>query len=254
MCGLSGIVASLEEVTPAELASARVLSEMMRMRLIYGAVALLSVAVGVLLGGGPATIFGSSGTAAKTSSAADIPQAVPDAPEPITAPPADSTISASTTAPITSPASTTTSNPTTTAGVATIASTAVTTSPTVITSTAVATNPTVATGSTEPAVLLERTDLTVAVANGIGTVGAAGRTATILAELGYSDPATRDTGPAQRSVVYFRVGLDAEAGRLATDVGLAQDSIAAIEGAPNLLGSDDDFDLLLVLGVDLAER
>lgn len=217
---------------------------MSRQWIPYGLLLVVSVIAGIVIGGGPGALS-SAGSPAEsptieilttdpsTSSSTVAPESVP----------AETTVS---NAPITASSTPTepngtTATPTTTAATTTTAAPATTTT-------------TVPTTTTTLFVeLRSRDDLNVAVANGVGTVGAAGVAADALAGLGYQAPATRDAALFEITTVFYRDGLDAEAGRLAIDAGLDPESIASISELPDLIGSDSaSFELILVLGTDGA--
>ena len=206
----------------------------MRNWMVYGALLIGSALVGFLVGGGPDAIRSSPvpavlpPPASTTPSSTTEPTATTEAPTTVgsTAPPDDSTTSTSIATSTTIPPETTSSSPTTT----TIPPTSTTAA---------------------PVELRPREDLSVAVANGVGTPGVAGIGGQALLEVGYDEPATRDAVATGTSQVYFAVGFEGEAARLALDVDLDASAIAPVAQIPELLGSGPaGFDLILVLGAD----
>jgi hypothetical protein len=222
----------------------------MRTWLVYGSVVLVSVVAGVTLGGGPGAFLDSSDSSSFVSSADDVPPAAPEVPN-FTTPVIVTTVEGSDSA----PTSTEPTAPTTTAAANTAKTVAAasTTTEAVSPSTTSADEPTDATATSDPkeAEAQPRGDLSVAVVNGIGTSGLAGRAATALSGMGYVEPATRDTDLADRTLVYFQSGLDAEATRLAVESGLASNATENIDLLTGAVGAGaDEFDLILVLGLD----
>lgn len=102
-------------------------------------------------------------------------------------------------------------------------------------------------------VLPERSALSVVVANGANIGGLASRTSSDLEDLGYVNVvATDGTDIVLGTTVYFAVGLEGSAARLAVDLGLDPTAIAPIENAPEITGDFPGAQLLGYLGADLG--
>lgn len=97
---------------------------------------------------------------------------------------------------------------------------------------------------------LERSEVAVAVANGAGAQGAAGRAADQLETLGYVDVRIFDgSDVVDLTVVYYIEGFEDEAARMAEDFDLLPEFVAPIEDAPNVVNLEDE-ELLLYVGID----
>ena len=144
---------------------------------------------------------------------------------------------------------TTVASPTTTP-TATVASSTTTPATTGKAGTSTTTSPSTPSDSTSPTALADRDTLAVAVANGSGRDGVAQRTAVELEDLGYVDvAATSGVEVVPTTIVYYTVGKQADAERLAADLGLARASTGPIDLAPDVqeLGL---VHLLVYAGVD----
>lgn len=86
----------------------------------------------------------------------------------------------------------------------------------------------------EEEVVVGRDEVAVAVANGTGRGGEAGRVADDLGELGYVEPQTLTTSRTATTIVIFQTGFENEAIRLALDLGLDIDRVVDIALAPAL--------------------
>jgi len=98
--------------------------------------------------------------------------------------------------------------------------------------------------------LRDRAEFRVVVANGSAAGGLATRTAVALRSLGYDRVTATDarrTEPVTK--VYFRDGFEAEARRVAMDVGLPEAAVALLTGSAVSL-NDEAGDVVAVLGVD----
>ena len=97
--------------------------------------------------------------------------------------------------------------------------------------------------------LIERGDLLVLVANGVGTPGLAGRTIDELCSLGYTRGFKTDgTTPIERSIVFASASRTLEGRRLAADLGFADTRPRPIENAPTVEGGRGNIQLLVYLG------
>lgn len=108
---------------------------------------------------------------------------------------------------------------------------------------------TAATSTTLPPV--DRSELSIVVANGASVPGVAGETADRLLEIGYNAVRTLDgTETFERSTVFAAPGLQSEAEQLAIDVGIDTTLVFPISAAPELFGSYEE-PLLVYLGADV---
>lgn len=196
---------------------------MLRRVLLYCSLALLSILVGLFIGGGP-------GALRRAEVGAEVPNIATTTTTTTTEPPATNT---------TDPPSTTTSTTSTTSPAATTSTISTSSSTTVPTSTTT-TEP-----EPEP---IGREALTVAVVNGSGVQGIAGRTAGELRAAGYANVVTRNSALIDTTTIYSALGFEREAERLAEDTGLDPTKIVSLDDAPNFGGGE--FDLVLVLGTD----
>jgi hypothetical protein len=131
--------------------------------------------------------------------------------------------------------------------------------PTTTTTAVRATTTTIKAGSTPPnpsvtaaTTLAPITSLRVVVANAGSATGAAGRAASELLALGYTNvSAANARTPRADTVVVFAPGFDDEAARLAAQLGLSTQQVAPRTAAP-LTGNDAPADLWVLLGRDRA--
>jgi hypothetical protein len=99
----------------------------------------------------------------------------------------------------------------------------------------------------------ERSELIVVVANGAGVAGAAARNVVRLTELGYVDPSPRNgTETVQLTTVYYAVGFEAAAARLASDLELLPEFVAPLTDAPQVQALPADVQVLAYIGADRA--
>lgn len=121
------------------------------------------------------------------------------------------------------------------------------------TTTSIAETTTTTTTTTTTLPLPERSVFPVAVANGSGGAGIASSGAAELVELGYDGVRALDGDEiVELSIVYYGPDLERLAVRLATDLGLADDRIAELDGAPSVPSLQDE-PLLVYLGLDAIE-
>lgn len=98
--------------------------------------------------------------------------------------------------------------------------------------------------------LVERGDLVVVTLNAGSRAGIAGDAADLLRPFGYADVSPLDAlESSELSNVYHREGLEAEAVRLAEDLGWSKGDIAPLDTAP-AFDSSLDVDLAVVFGID----
>jgi len=97
--------------------------------------------------------------------------------------------------------------------------------------------------------LLAREELIVMVANGNGTPGSAREWASELEVLGYKGPEVADTPETTEWVVYYSVGLEKEAERLAQELTSTPLLTAPLDEAPNT-SPQFEGQLLVVIGAD----
>ena len=97
--------------------------------------------------------------------------------------------------------------------------------------------------------LRERASLSVATGNATGIGGVAGAHAEELEGLGYVEVSPVDSEPSAESAVYFQPGLEAEAARMADDLGWATSAIAPSADLP-VLSTDATFELVALVGLD----
>jgi hypothetical protein len=101
--------------------------------------------------------------------------------------------------------------------------------------------------------LPERSELSVAAANGANVAGAALRMATRLEELGYVDIAQLNGSDiVEFSVVYYADGFEEAALRLAEDLALLAEFVGPLEDAPAVADLPADTELLVYIGRDRA--
>ncbi len=109
------------------------------------------------------------------------------------------------------------------------------------------------TTTTEPPIL-ERGELSIAVANGASVGGAASQARDALEEIEYDSVGSFDGSDiVDFTIVYFADGVDAEVERLVEDIVFAPDLVAPIDEAPEVSGLDDDVDVLVYLGRDVRD-
>ncbi len=186
---------------------------MLRKTLLYGSLSLFSVLLGVFIGGSPGALRSSD--------------AVPSL-----------------------PATTTTSTTTTTTAPQATTTTTVAPEPSTTTTEAPTTTVEATTTTTEPLPeLVGRDTLRVAVANGSGVQGLAGRLASELSALEYVNPDPINADRVDVTTVFHGPDFELEARRLAEDAGFEPDAVAPIEDLPGV-ESDADYDLVLLLGTD----
>ncbi len=100
--------------------------------------------------------------------------------------------------------------------------------------------------------LRERASLDVSVANGGAVNGIASATASALDTEGYSAVQPVDAeNPTATTTVYYELGLELEAARLASDLGWDPVAIAPISEMPPL-ATDATFELVAMVGLDNA--
>ena len=108
------------------------------------------------------------------------------------------------------------------------------------------------TGSVPPE-LAERSEFSVAAANGANIAGTAQAVAEQLNGLGYVDVVPLNGSTiVDTSTVHHADGLEEAARRLAVDLGLPPEAIAPLADAPEVLALPADTQLLVYAGVDLA--
>lgn len=108
--------------------------------------------------------------------------------------------------------------------------------------------------TTEVEASVDRDSLEVVVVNGAAVGGVARETADELIDLGYVNVRTTDGAEiVEASAVFTSPGLDAEARRLATDLGINPSLVFPVSAIPDLI-SPVDADLVVYLGIDVADR
>jgi hypothetical protein len=104
-----------------------------------------------------------------------------------------------------------------------------------------------------PAELPDRSELSVAAANGSNVAGAARNAATRLEDAGYVDVLLRNgSNIVQLTTIYYAEGFEDAALRLAADFDLPPEFVAPIEDAPPVVDLPDDIELLAYIGIDRA--
>jgi hypothetical protein len=104
-----------------------------------------------------------------------------------------------------------------------------------------------------PAELPDRSELNVAAANGANIAGAALRMTVRLEAIGYVDVASLNgTDIVALTTVYYAVGFEEAALRLADDLDLLDSFVAPIENAPEVDALPADTELLVYIGADRA--
>jgi hypothetical protein len=96
---------------------------------------------------------------------------------------------------------------------------------------------------------IPRAELVVATANAGGTAGLAGATAAQLESFGYDAQPVDAERLSDTTTVYFAEGFNAEAARLAADLGLTSGDIAPMSTMPRLL-TERIFQLVALIGTD----
>lgn len=205
----------------------------MRNRLLgYGAIVVLSVAVGVFIGGGPGALV--NGASEPTR-----PQPVDD----------DATTTTSTT-----PPTTTISDEPEAAAETTVVST--TAAPTSTETTEATTSPTTTEPDFEPPETVPTTmpvpfDVTIAVANGANISGIATERADRIAADGFTDVVpVNASGLSEVTTIYHAPGLEQAADRIAAAALLPGIVVSPWDDRPDL-DFDVDYQVLLLLGTDL---
>jgi hypothetical protein len=101
--------------------------------------------------------------------------------------------------------------------------------------------------------LPDRSELSVAAANGANIAGAAVRAKARLEEIGYVDVLPRNgTAIVEFTTVYFADGFEDAALRLADDLDLLPDFVAPIEAMPSVIELPAGIDLVAYIGLDRA--
>jgi len=105
----------------------------------------------------------------------------------------------------------------------------------------------------EPA-RVDRAALEVVVVNGAGFAGVARETSDELIVLGYEDVRTTDGAEiVEATGVYAKPGLETEAERLATDLGIDSSFVFPLSATPEII-NPVDADMIVYLGIDIDER
>jgi len=181
--------------------------------LAYVVVGLLSIGAGITIAGLPNNV---------PVDATNIPQTTTEAPEPAAVP--------ATMVPATTVPETTDPAPETTA----------TTDPD--------------SADSVPAELAVRSEIVVSAVNGSNVAGIALRVATELEDLGYVDvlPLNGTDIEELTTTVFFAVGFEEAAVRMADDLGRLPEFVAPIEGSPSVGDLPADIELLVYIGRDRA--